>query len=120
MRNVVAAWSLIPVVEAAWVTITLWSPTPEAVMVIIAVRIACVVFWVYVAVMVPFPVPEGVQVHKVISELAFQLVFDVTVKMVFPAAEDTFWFAGATASVLFGLVAVNEPTIPIEACGVQT
>ena len=60
------------------------------------------------------------QVHHDILQLAIHAVFEVTEKVVDPEAAVTFWFDGVTDSVLLGFAAVNEPTIPMDACGVQT
>ena len=46
--------------------------------------------------MVPLPLPAKVTVHHAASLLACQLVLEVTVKAVFPAAALTFWLAGVT------------------------
>ncbi len=49
--------------------------------------------------MFPFPEPEGVIVHHVASLDAVQFVLEVTLKLVFPAIEVTFWFEGVTDKV---------------------
>ena len=74
----------------AWVTVTITSETPDAVIVTVATLCVVDAFWLYVTVIVPFPVPEGVQEHQDMLQFAFQLVFEVTVKLVLPAADDTF------------------------------
>ena len=48
---------------------------------------------------VPLPEPDGVTLHQPALLEAVQLEFDVTVKLVLPADEVTFWFEGDTASV---------------------
>jgi hypothetical protein len=60
--------------------------------------------------MVPLPVPEGVTVHHVSLLTAVQLEFEVTVKLVLPATEPTFWFEGVTESVGGGGVVADTFT----------
>jgi len=57
------------------------------------------VFWVYVAVMVPFPEPEGVAVHHVELLAAVQFELEVTLNVAEPSIFVTFWLAGVTVSV---------------------
>jgi hypothetical protein len=66
-----------------------------------------------VAVIVPFPVPEGVTVHQDESLTAVQEEFDRTVKFVFPAAKETFRLEGVTLNVGVEPVTVNEPIIKV-------
>jgi len=47
----------------------------------------------------PFPVPPDVTVHHVWSLDTIQEELDVTVKLVVPAGDVTFWFGGTTESV---------------------
>jgi len=68
-------------------------------MVTLAMRAYAVLFWLKVAVKVPFPAPDGVTVHQVWLLLAVQLVFAVTVKSVDPDVEATAWFKGLTDNV---------------------
>lgn len=54
---------------------------------------------VKLAIIVPFPVPEGVGVHQVWSLVTVHDVLEVTVKLVDPAGAVTFWFEGLTKRV---------------------
>ncbi len=83
----------------ACVTVTITGLMPITVTVILATRQLVEVFSVNVAVMVPFPLPEGVIVHHVASLTEVQAEFEVTVKLVLPAAAVTSWLGGVTASV---------------------
>ena len=49
----------------AWVTVTTTGDSPGTVTVTFATLCETVEFWEYVAVSVPFPLPEGVTVHHV-------------------------------------------------------
>ena len=48
-------------------------------------------------------------------QLAIQLVFELTVKLVLPDWDVTFWLPGVTARVFAGFEAVNVAVIPIAA-----
>lgn len=80
-------------------TVTTTGARPVTVTVIWAVRGSVPEFSVKLAVMVPFPLPEGVTVHHPELLDAIQLVFDVTVNVVTPSLLVTFWLGGVTASV---------------------
>ena len=67
------------------VTVIVTGVAPEAETVILATREAAPPFAAYVAVSVPFPVPEGVTVHHAASLIADQAAEVVTVKGVVPA-----------------------------------
>ena len=64
--------------------------TPEPETVIVAVLAVVPVFEVYVAVIVPLPVPELVTVHHVWLLEAVHAMLDVTVKLVVPEEVETF------------------------------
>jgi len=94
------------------VTVTLWSGKPETETVRVAIRVTSDEFSPKFAVMVPFPVPEGVAVHHPALLEADQDVLEVTVKVVFPAAAATLRFDGATDKVGVKPEAVKVPAIP--------
>jgi len=69
------------------------------------------VFTVYVAVMVPLPLPEGVTVHHAWSLTTVHEEFEVTVNGVVPAGEaGTFWLDGVTVSVGVAAACVTVTT----------
>ena len=72
-------------VAPAWVTVTVAVGAPEAVAVIVATLGVIRVLTGYVAVIVPFPLPESVTVHQLWLLDAFQDVLEVTVNAVEPA-----------------------------------
>ena len=93
-------------VAPAWVTVTTTGEIPVTVTVTFATRAVVFGFVVKFAVIVPFPVPEGVTVHHVWLLVTVQLLFDVTLNVVDPADAGTFWFEGETRSV-------GVPTCPV-------
>ena len=84
----------------AWVTVTITGLTPGTVTVIVAVRVEPV-FCKQVAIILPFPLPDGVTVHQVwlLKAIQLQPAVEVTAKVAAPAAFVTFWFAGVTLKV---------------------
>ena len=73
-----------------WVTVTVAVGAPEPVTVIVATLLPTPANAVYVAVIVPLLLPEGVTVHQLWLLDAFHVVFEVTVNGVVPAADATF------------------------------
>jgi len=73
-----------------------------------------------IAVIEPFPFPEGVTMHHAASLEEVQLEFEVTEKVVVPDAAVTALFEGDTDNVGARSAAVNVATMPIDACGVHT
>ena len=73
----------------AWVTVTATGVNPVTVTVRLATLAPAPVFSSYVAVIVPFPVPEGVIVHHTASLMTDHAELLVTEKEVFPAEVPT-------------------------------
>ena len=63
--------------------------------------------------MVPFPEPDVVMVHQAWSLEEIQVVLEVTVKEVLPAAVVTFWLAGVTDRVGTTPACVTVTTIGV-------
>ena len=59
----------------------------------------------------PFPVPEAGTEHHTASHTTVHVVFEVTVNVVLPATEDTFWLEGVTLRVGAAAV-VNCKSLP--------
>jgi len=72
------------------------GPIPVAETVMFPVRSIMEMFSVNVTWIVSFPVPDGVTVIQPASPETDQLVFDVTINVVFPAVLATFLFGGET------------------------
>ena len=79
------------------VTVCLFAPFADTVMV--AVRLLSSLLAVKVAVMVPLPVPPEDTVHQPALLWAVQVVLEVTVKFVVPAAAVTLYDEGLTLRV---------------------
>ena len=84
---------------AACDTETTMGVSPETVTVRFAVRVVNKVLAVYVAVIVPLPVPAAVGTHHDWSLVQVQAEFEVTVKGVVPATAVTDCVDGVTESV---------------------
>ena len=83
----------------AWLTVTVTGASPETVTVSVATLAGINVLAVYVAVIVPFPVPEAVGTHHDWSLVQVHAEFEVTVNGVVPAVAVTDCVEGVTESV---------------------
>ncbi len=89
------------VLTPSWVTVTICEFTPDPETVTVATLELVEVFASYPAVIVPLLLPpEAVIVSHAASSVIAQVVLDVIVNDVLPAAGPAFWLPGATDNVL--------------------